>query len=67
VSACGQLFEQQTPGYIDNAYTGAKDENDLGQRGGRLALLWQINDAIFVAAQRPVQRIDSRNRSHRSR
>ena len=41
----GSYFEQQTPGYVDNAHTGARDENDVSQRGGRLALLWQIDDA----------------------
>ena len=61
VGVWGSYFEQQTPGYIDNAYTGAKDENDLGQRGGRLALLWQINDAISLQLSGLWQRIDSRN------
>jgi outer membrane receptor protein involved in Fe transport len=61
VGVWGSYFEQQTPGYIDNAYTGARDENDLGQRGGRLALLWQINDAVSLQLGGLWQRIDSRN------
>jgi outer membrane receptor protein involved in Fe transport len=61
VGVWGSYFEQQTPGYIDNAYTGAQDENDLGQRGGRLALLWQINDAVSLQLGGLWQRIDSRN------
>ena len=54
VGLWGSYFEQQTPGYVDNAHTGAQDENDVSQRGGRLALLWQINDALSLAARRSV-------------
>jgi len=54
-------FEQQTPGYIDNAYTGDQDENELGQRGGRLSMLWQVNDAVSLQLGGLWQRIDSRN------
>ena len=57
----GSYFEQHTPGYIDNAHTGARDENDVGQRGGRLALLWQINDALSLQLGGLWQQIDSRN------
>jgi iron complex outermembrane receptor protein len=34
-------FQNLTPGYIDNAYTGAKDVNSLRQYGGRIATLWR--------------------------
>ncbi|HKQ14590.1 MAG TPA: TonB-dependent receptor [Steroidobacteraceae bacterium] len=61
VGVWGSYFEQQTPGYIDNAYTGEQDENELGQRGGRLALLWQIDDAVSLELSGLWQRIDSRN------
>ena len=61
VGLWGSYFEQQTPGYIDNAHTGARDENDVGQRGGRLAMLWQINDALSLQLGGLWQRIDSRN------
>jgi outer membrane receptor protein involved in Fe transport len=61
VGLWGSYFEQHTPGYIDNAYTGAKDENELDQRGGRLAVLWQINDDVSLQFGGLWQRIDSRN------
>jgi len=35
---------QHTPGFIDNFVTGRKDQNEYDQKGGRIALLWQIND-----------------------
>jgi iron complex outermembrane receptor protein len=57
----GSYFEQQTPGYVDNAFTGARDENDVGQRGGRVALLWQIRDGVSLQLGGLWQRIDSRN------
>jgi outer membrane receptor protein involved in Fe transport len=52
-------FEQRTPGYVDNAQTGASDENDVTQRGGRLALLWQIDDGVSLQLSGLRQRIDS--------
>ena len=61
VGIWGSYFEQQTPGYVDNAHTGARDENDVGQRGGRLALLWQISDALSLQLGGLWQRIESRN------
>src|SRR5688572_22673927 len=61
VGLWGSYFEQQTPGYVDNAHTGARDENDVGQRGGRLALLWQVNDALSLQLGGLWQRVESRN------
>jgi len=61
VGVWASYFEQKTPGYIDNAFTGAQDENELGQRGGRLAMLWQIEDAVSLQLSGLWQRIDSRN------
>lgn len=55
----GSYFEQQTPGYVDNAHTGARDENDVAQRGGRVALLWQIDDSMSLQLGGVWQRIDS--------
>ena len=55
----GSYFEQRTPGYVDNAQTGARDENDVRQRGGRLALLWQIDDAVSLQLSGLRQRIHS--------
>ena len=34
-------YDENTPGYIDDATTGRKDDNALTQFGGRLALLWK--------------------------
>jgi iron complex outermembrane receptor protein len=61
VGIWGSYFEQQTPGYVDNAHTGARDENDVGQRGGRLALLWRVNDALSLQLGGLWQRVESRN------
>src|SRR5688572_4727585 len=61
VGLWGSYFEQQTPGYVDNAHTGARDENDVGQRGGRLALLWQVNDALSLQLGGLWQRVESSN------
>lgn len=55
----GSYFEQRTPGYVDNAQTGATDENDVTQRGGRLALLWQIDDRLSLQLSGLRQRIHS--------
>ncbi|HEY7638145.1 MAG TPA: TonB-dependent receptor [Steroidobacteraceae bacterium] len=59
VGLWGSYFEQQTPGYADNAETGARDLNDVSQRGGRVALLWQINDALSLQLGGLWQRIHS--------
>ena len=55
----GSYFEQQTPGYADNAQTGGRDLNDVSQRGGRLGLLWQIDDAMSLQLGGLWQRIHS--------
>jgi iron complex outermembrane receptor protein len=34
-------YDENTPGYIDDAVTGKKGDNALAQYGGRVALLWQ--------------------------
>ena len=39
---------ENSPGYIDNAISGAKDQNSAKQEGGRLALLWQPVDELKV-------------------
>ena len=61
VGLWGSYFEQRTPGYVDNAHTGARDENDVRQRGGRLALLWQVNDALSLQLGGLWQRVESSN------
>ncbi len=42
------LYDESTPGYIDNALTGRKDENGLDQKGGRVSLLWAPADGTTV-------------------
>jgi iron complex outermembrane receptor protein len=34
-------YDENTPGFIDNATTGQKDDNPVRQQGGRVAILWQ--------------------------
>ena len=41
-------YDSYTPGYIDNAYTGAKDVNDLRRSGGRIAALWRPSDSLSM-------------------
>jgi iron complex outermembrane recepter protein len=41
-------YDSYTPGYIDNAYTGAKDVNDLRHNGGRIAALWRSSDSLSM-------------------
>ena len=59
VGLWGSYFEHQAPGYADNAQTGERDLNDVDQRGGRLALLWQIDDALSLQLGGLWQRIHS--------
>ncbi len=54
---------QETPGYIDNAFTGAEDENDVQQEAGRVALRWQINSDASLQIGGMWQRIDADNTS----
>ncbi len=41
-------FYKYTPGFIDNAYTGSRDTNDLRQYGGRVGLFWKPADNLTV-------------------
>jgi iron complex outermembrane receptor protein len=41
-------YDSYTPGYIDNAYSGAKDINALHQYGGRVAALWQPAESVSL-------------------
>lgn len=43
-------FSNETPGYVDNPLTGAKDINNVKVQGGRASLLVQPNDALSVRA-----------------
>ncbi len=61
VAVRASYFQQNTPGYIDNVYTGAEDVNEVEQSGGRLALKWQINDDASLKLGGMWQRLDSDN------
>jgi iron complex outermembrane receptor protein len=41
-------YGSYTPGYIDNAYSGAKDINVLRQYGGRVAALWRPAESVSM-------------------
>ncbi len=41
-------YDSYTPGYIDNAYSGAKDINVLRQYGGRIAALWRPAESLSL-------------------
>jgi iron complex outermembrane receptor protein len=53
------LYNQMTPGFIDNGQTGEKDENGVRQTGGRIAVLWQPTDRLSVRLSALVQDIDA--------
>lgn len=42
------LAFRSTPGWIDNAQTGASDQNGYDQTGGRVSLLWRPAHALTV-------------------
>lgn len=50
---------QRTPGYIDNTALGLEDQNEYEQDGGRIALLWQISDAVSLRLSGMWQSVDS--------
>jgi len=54
------VYNQMTPGFIDNGLTGEKDENDVRQTGGRVAILWQPSDALSIRLSALVQDIDAK-------
>jgi outer membrane receptor protein involved in Fe transport len=41
-------YDSYTPGYIDNAYSGAKDVNAVRQSGERISLLWRPAASVSV-------------------
>ncbi|WP_198683508.1 TonB-dependent receptor [Peristeroidobacter agariperforans] len=61
VAMRASYFQQNTPGYIDNVYSGEDDYNDVEQSGGRLALMWQINDNASLKLGGMWQRLESDN------
>ncbi len=50
---------QHTPGYIDNAATGEKDQNEFAQQGARVALLWQASEDVSLQLSGMWQSVDS--------
>jgi outer membrane receptor protein involved in Fe transport len=49
------------PGYIDNDQQDIEDINDGDQESARLAMLWQLNDAISLQLTGMMQKIDFDN------
>jgi len=41
-------YDSYTPGFIDNAYSGAKDVNALRQSGQRVVVLWRPSASVAV-------------------
>ncbi|HEX3407991.1 MAG TPA: TonB-dependent receptor [Caulobacteraceae bacterium] len=56
-------FYESTPGYIDNATTGRKDDNPVTQWGGRAALLWRPTSDVSVQLSALYQRNHSDNQN----
>jgi len=57
ISASGHLTD--TPGYINDAYTGAKGTNSDQQYGGRVSLLWNATPNLTVKLNGLYQSINS--------
>ncbi len=57
----GSGFYVQSPGYIDNAFTGAQNTNDLRNEGGRVSLLYRPLDKLSVRLTAMAQDIKSGN------
>lgn len=55
------LFRRETPGYVDNTFTGENDQNDLTQTGGRAALFFQPAANFTINLSAMFQNIDSAN------
>jgi iron complex outermembrane recepter protein len=52
---------ENTPGVIDNAVTGEKDQNDHSQQVARVALLWKPNEDISLSLSGIQQKIKAEN------
>lgn len=53
------LFQRETPGYVDNTFTGESDQNELTQAGGRAALFLQPSSNVTINLSAMFQNIDS--------
>lgn len=54
-------YDSYTPGYIDNAYTGARNVNALQRYGGRIAALWQASGSLSVQTTAFWNRIEAQS------
>jgi iron complex outermembrane receptor protein len=57
-------YDTQVPGYIDNAYSGAKDVNALRRYGERLAVLWRPSASLSVRMNGLWYRVSSESGSY---
>jgi outer membrane receptor protein involved in Fe transport len=57
-------YYENTPGFIDNATTGEKDDNPVRQWGGRAALLWRPTDDVSLQASAIYQNNHSANQNY---
>ena len=55
------LYDEETPGYINNPLTGREGENPVVQRGGRISVLWRASENLSVKVQAINQQISSSN------
>jgi len=56
-------YDSYTPGYIDNAYSGAKGINVLRQYGGRVAALWRPAESMSLSVTAFYNRIEQDSQS----
>jgi len=56
-------YDSYTPGYIDNAYSGATGINVLRQYGGRIAMLWRPAESLSLTIMAFYNRIDQESPS----
>ncbi|MDB5705294.1 MAG: hypothetical protein JWN66_2410 [Sphingomonas bacterium] len=63
LAATGSLSYRNTPGWIDNAATGRRDQNGYDQLGGRVSLLWQPSEAFSARLSAIWQTVDAGDRS----
>lgn len=56
-------FDKTEPGYVSNGVTGRQDENSNDVKGGRMAVLWNVNSDLSVKLSTMFQNIDSDDNS----
>jgi iron complex outermembrane receptor protein len=52
-------YDSETPGYINNAYTGARGVNGVRQYGGRIAALWEPLQTLSLRVGAYWHRVES--------